>query len=440
MVNFFDQFDPPAQKPRQPAPANFFDQFEADPTAAAPQAPAAESDSVLGIPVSTEADPIVESTRGSLLPIARTQSGRGVAALPAPLEQAQQTIQDLISGRRQASEISGEEVFNLGGLFSGTGAATRAGTAPIAQRAVGQIEDLAETGVTAASAASQAARQQVKARFPDLPETETLRAISQNAFKRAEEAGVALKPEAFSSLATRISKKVDEASFDPRLHKDSAAVLQRIAESVQSGQLASLAELTTLRRLAQGVTKSTNVDDARIAGTIMRQIDNALDNVGTRELVGDATKARQGIKDLKEARLFWKRFRKAEAIDDLIDRAQTSAPNFSGSGLENALRTEFRSLAKNKKRLRVFTPAEQAAIKRVARGGPIENLLRQIGKFAPTGVVSSTLGIGAGAALGGPVGAVALPAAGFAARQGATAATRRNVDLVNQLVRGVRPQ
>lgn len=432
MPNFFDQFDAPPTQPKQAA--NFFDQFAADPTAAPA---AAESESVLGIPVATEADPVVESTRGSLLPIARTQSGRGVAALPAPFEQAQQTIQDLLSGRRQASEVSGEEVFNLGGVFSGTGAATRAGAAPIAQRAAGQVEDLADAGITAAA---QAARQQRKTQFPDLPETETLRAISQNAFKRAEDAGIALKPPAFGRLAENIVTTVQKEGFDPRLQTKSSVVLQRLGESIESGRLGSLQELTTLRRLAQGVMKGVDPDDSRIAGIIVRQIDDALDNVKPADLIGDAAKSKQGIKDLKEARLFWKRFRKAEVIDDLFDRAQTSAPNFSGSGLENALRTEFRSLAKNKKRLRVFTSAEQAAIKRVARGGPIENALRQIGKFAPTGIVSTGISGGIGAAIGGPVGAVALPAAGFAARQGATAATRRNVGRVNQLVRGVRPQ
>ena len=48
------------------------------------------------------------------------------------------------------------------------------------------------------------------------------------------------------------------------------------------------------------------------------------------------------------------------------------AAQFSGSGFENALRTEFRNLAQNPKRLRGFSAEEQAAIRRVARGGPAD--------------------------------------------------------------------
>jgi hypothetical protein len=111
-----------------------------------------------------------------------------------------------------------------------------------------------------------------------------------------------------------------------------------------------------------------------------------------------------------------------------------SAPNFSGSGAENAVRTEFRTLAKNTAKMRTFTPAERSAIERVAKGGPIGNTLRMLGKFAPTGVVSSALSGGAGYAVGGPVGAVALPAAGFAARQGATAATLGNARAASETI------
>src|SRR5690606_40869921 len=64
---------------------------------------------------------------------------------------------------------------------------------------------------------------------------------------------------------------------------------------------------------------------------------------------------------------------------------EVRASQFSGSGLENALRTEFRQLAMNPKRLRRFTQEEQRAIKEVAFGNPTSNTLRQIGKLAPTG-------------------------------------------------------
>ena len=103
---------------------------------------------------------------------------------------------------------------------------------------------------------------------------------------------------------------------------------------------------------------------------------------------------------------------------------------FTGSGLENALRTEFRQLAMNEKRMRGFSDAERQAIEAVSRGGPVINIMRGLGKLAPTGVVSTALGgsIGAGAGsiagpIGSAVGAVAAPVIGAAARGTATRMT-----------------
>lgn len=93
----------------------------------------------------------------------------------------------------------------------------------------------------------------------------------------------------------------------------------------------------------------------------------------------------------------------------------------------------------NKKRLRGFTKEEQAAIKKVAMGGKVDNAMRQLGKLAPTGVISGAISGSAGYAVGGPVGAVALPAAGAWARRVATNRTMRNVDDAKNLVLGNQP-
>jgi len=132
----------------------------------------------------------------------------------------------------------------------------------------------------------------------------------------------------------------------------------------------------------------------------------------------------------------WSQASKSDAIETLIDRAKISASNFSGSGMENALRTEFRALAKDPAKMRLFAPDEREAIRKVAMGGPVDNVMRFIGKFAPTSLVSGALSSGTGVLFGGPIGAVALPAAGFAARQGATAMTKRNADMAAALMRG----
>jgi hypothetical protein len=154
----------------------------------------------------------------------------------------------------------------------------------------------------------------------------------------------------------------------------------------------------------------------------------------------------EGAEALRQARDFYSRMRKSDVIEDLIKDAELSAPNFSGSGLENALRTQFRNLAKNDRKMRLFTQEERAAIEAVAKGSGMANALRFIGRFAPTGVVSTGIGGGAGAGVGaffgGPVGAgigaAVVPAVGMTGRLGATALTRSAASRAGDIARGGR--
>lgn len=261
-----------------------------------------------------------------------------------------------------------------------------------------------------------------------VPSLEELKSQATAAYKRADEAGIVVKENSLKGLKTRIVAITKKEGIDKDLHPDSSAALNRIIKS--KGEL-TLSEIETLRKIASDAKGSLKPSDRRLASKIVDELDDYLDNLSDADVIaGDATKA----KALKEARELYSRTKKAEEINTLVQRATDSAANFSGSGMENALRTEFRNLAKNEKRMRRFTKEEQAAIRKVAQGGKLENSMRFIGKFAPTGVVSGVLSGGFGALVAGPFGA-ALPAAGVAGRHVATKLTRRNADAAEALMR-----
>lgn len=261
-----------------------------------------------------------------------------------------------------------------------------------------------------------------------VPSLEELSRLSAEAYKRADEAGIVVKESSLKGLKARIVGMTKKEGINAKLHPDSAAALQSILKA--KGDL-TLSDFETLRKISNDARGSIKPADQRIAGKIVEELDEYLDNLDdTDVLAGDAFKT----KALKEARALYSRKKKAEEINSLVERARLSAPNFSGSGLENALRTEFRALAKNQKRMRRFNAEEQAAIRKVATGGPAENAFRFIGKFAPTGVVSGVLTGGAGAVIGGPLGA-SLPLAGLAGRAIATRMTQRNVSAAEELMR-----
>lgn len=138
------------------------------------------------------------------------------------------------------------------------------------------------------------------------------------------------------------------------------------------------------------------------------------------------------IDALGHARDMWSRASQAELIQRQIDKATIKASaNYSQSGIENALRQQFKSLALNDKAMARLRPEVQQAVKDVATGSPVGNVLRAVGKYAPHGPVATMAGMGVGSLLGGVGGAaegglasLAIPAVGEAARTGATKITQ----------------
>lgn len=275
---------------------------------------------------------------------------------------------------------------------------------------------------------------------PVVPELDELKTLAGNAYAKAENAGVVVSKKSFANTVNRISDEVNFEGLDKTLHPKATAALNRLNES--SGKELSFKELDVLRRVVKGAASSIEPDERRIARIMVDKLDDYMTNIKPTDVVSrDPAAAKVAAESLTEARALWSRFRKGETVEELIERAKNRAAQFSGSGYENALRTEFRNLAQNKKRMRIFTETEQEAIKRVARGGTTENAMRFIGKLAPTGIVPAALGGGAGYAVGGPIGSAALLAAGGAGRLGATLLTERNARRASELMRsgGVQP-
>lgn len=308
---------------------------------------------------------------------------------------------------------------------------------PTAQDVLHQTQDVGldvATLIPGLKAAGSIAQGVTKA-FARTPSTAPTRADlaakANQAYSKADNAKVVIKPESLENLKTSVSSDLESQGIDPTLHPDTTAALKRVLATTGEQPLQ---KVETLRRIALDAAGAEKPADRRLAGRLVDAIDNYMGGITPKDVSAGNPEAAVGA--LNEARDAWSRMRKSDVVDELMRRAELSAPNFSGSGMENAVRTEFRALAKNQNRMRVFSPQERAAITRVAQGGPVENTLRLLGKFAPTGVVSSSLSAGLGFSAGGPAGAVALPAAGFAARRGATAMTMGNARRAGELMRG----
>jgi hypothetical protein len=320
------------------------------------------------------------------------------------------------------------------GKKSGDAVLNLTGNSQLAKDAEQGVPDLIGAATMKAPEAAGAIKRSVTeraaiAKEPPPPTKTELADQASAAYKRADDSGIVVTPDSFNAVKQRIVQMAQKDGIDPALHPDATAALARIAQS--DGSL-SLQQLETLRKISSDAEGSIKPADARLASKMTDELDDYIDSLTEKDVVaGDASKS----KALKEARDLYSRKKKTDVIDQLMNRAELSAPNFSGSGMENAIRTEFRSLAKNERRMKRFTPEEQAAIRKVAQGGAVDNAMRLLGKLAPTGAVSGAISGGLGFAAGGPVGAVAVPLGGLAARQAATRMTTRNARLAQELMR-----
>jgi hypothetical protein len=367
------------------------------------------------------------------------QAGLDAAGFPQPQNDSERMMSAVtrgVSGAATGLGIGGA----MGGASPGASQLAQAlATAPRTQLAVGATSPAAGEVVrqsgggpaelgTALAVGGPAAL----SRTGGPPTIDQLRSASNAAYKAAEQAGAVFKPAAYDNFFSSLVPDIRKAGFDVNLHPKVSAVLTRL--EAEQGKPQTLENLEILRRVTKSATASPEADERRIAGMVQDRLDNFVANAGPADIM--AGNAAVAVPALQQARKLWSQASKADTIETLMDRAKLSAPNFSASGMENAIRIEFKALAKNERKMRLFTDAEQDAIRKVAMGDLPVNALRELGRFGSPGVVGTSLSSGLGLMLGGPIGAVALPVAGRAARVGAEALQTRNARLASELMRG----
>lgn len=259
-----------------------------------------------------------------------------------------------------------------------------------------------------------------KAAKAAVPTVDDLKAEAGALYAKAENSGVTFPKAEVKTVADDISALAITEGIDPTLHPRATAALKRLMEAADTGMTVQNAQ--TMRRILAAASKDPmNPDEARIVGKMLEKFDDMV-----------AAKS----PELAEARAIYHQAKKGELIEQAIELARIRAGQYGNGGMENALRTEFRALARKieKGQLKGLSAEEVSAINKVAEGGPVENILRWVGKAAPTGVVSAGLSTGVPFAVGNAAGGPALGAmlaggtmgAGIAGKTAAGAMTTAN--------------
>lgn len=256
-------------------------------------------------------------------------------------------------------------------------------------------------------------------RRPQVPTADELKAQANAAYQAVDNSGLMISGGSVQNFGKQLEATLANEGIDTTLHPRVVAALTRIVNSQDD---ISFQGMDILRRVAKNAAASTDPSERRLAQIVIENIDDFVRNLQPADIVGGTDPATT-VQTLRLAREMWSRGSKSEFVQNLVQRAQDSMSNYTQSGFENALRREFRSIIRNPSKMRLFTTEEQAALRAVAQGGPIANVLRWIGKLAPRGPISAAISGGGGYAVGGPLGAVAAPTLGEAAKFGATRAT-----------------
>ena len=367
----------------------------------------------------------VEATREALTFKPRTEAGqralKTIGGVLAPVGEALQ----------KAETFLGDETFEATGSPALAAAATTLPTVIIEAIGLAGGKGFIKTASkTRRLAKNKAIKQAVVDAAPDIDQ---IKDASRAVYKELDDSGVRLLPKAYDGLNNRIQQAVNRAGFDADLAPKTAAVLKRVAS--EKGQVHTLTEIDTLRKVAQNAASALEPSDARLGAIIIDEMDSFLDVVTPSAFAKGAVKAADVTPKYKVARELWGRARRSELINEAFEKAKNQA-----SGFENGLVTQFRGILNNKKKARFFKPKEIEAMQTVVRGTTAGNIAKLVGRLGlseghATNILGGAVGVGAGAALFGAPGAVAVPIIGQVSKKLAQRLTRKGAEFANTVIR-----
>lgn len=277
-------------------------------------------------------------------------------------------------------------------------------------------------------AKGRAARKAVASAAKGAPTSDELRAAGNALYQQVDDAGVQVKPEAFSRArqtitdALRSGTGYDELPGPGSLTPNTSRVMEimkQADETLAGTPTAALPikSLDQMRRQAGAAAGNvTNKTDQRAGVEVIRQLDEFVQRLGPDDLAAGDMEALKTA--LPKAREVWSRMSKSQLIDDAMERSENYL-----SGSASGVRNQFKNILQNKKLAAQFSPAEKAALRQVTHGSTLDQMINLAG-----GGLSQLGTIGGGFALGGVPGAMAGTAVAAGTRKLSEAVTMRNAE------------
>jgi hypothetical protein len=249
---------------------------------------------------------------------------------------------------------------------------------------------------------------------------------SSKYFNKAKNSGVELNPEYFGNMMKSVGSDLRELGYDARTMPKVAVAL----EQMQNKEIPKdFQELSVLRRFIRNAQKSKEPDEKMVATRLKSEFDDYIANMPESSIIGGN---KEGLADWKKARDAYTKLSKSEVFEDMLDKAEIRDSKLS---TEQYLHNKLLQLSEDDRRMRLFTPDEQEAIRSAAKGTRSQNFLAQAGKYSLKNISATTLGSLLGLGLAGPLGVVVAPAIGQMAKYKATKIRKNDVNNLAAMVR-----
>jgi len=240
-----------------------------------------------------------------------------------------------------------------------------------------------------------------------------IRDRASESYRSVNDAGIVLSNNASDALLSKIKTDLKANRFLPENAKKIQNVLNDI-ESIYSRGNVKFNDVDQSRQMANDLLKDTDQDVKRFAKIMVSSIDDYIAEISPKDVIAGASGIDDAVKKIMAARKDWRNQSRATTLSDILDVAAVKADNPKTSESE-LIRSGFINLAANKNKMKLFTPDEQAAIRRVSKGSSLDPLLSFISRFNPERSPFVTATIGAGSYATSRPEALAIPVAGYTA-------------------------
>lgn len=270
-----------------------------------------------------------------------------------------------------------------------------------------------------------AAQGPVRRAIRNAPSNEQLRQQANTVFDAADQV-TNLPRDPFRQNAARAIQDNLRKGMDPDLTPKASTVAQRFEDAATNpAPTTTFRELDVLRSKAGVAAGSRLPQEAAMGSRFSDAVNDTITNI-------DPALSRE----IGEARQMWGRMRRNETIQEIMRRAE-----FYKGGYVEGVRSQIRTLLKNRRSLRGFSRSEINLMEKIAKGGVGEKAGAFVRNVVGGNPITRTA---AGFLFGGQTGAAASAAASVAGRAAGDAirdtATQGRITSLEALIRAGGPE